>query len=48
MVLVLSRKLYAQDINPALCIDRSLEKHYPNIDYHRLYVGEIEKILVRA
>jgi len=47
-LVILSRKLYAQDINPALFVDRSLEKHYPNIDYHRLYVGEIEKILVRA
>jgi len=43
----MSRKLHAQDIDPAGFIDSGLEKHYAAKDYHRLYVGEIEEILVR-
>ena len=46
-LVIVSRKLHAQDIDPAGFIDSGLEKHYAAKDYHRLYVGEIEEILVR-
>ena len=40
--LVLScRKLYAQDMDPALFLEADLEKNYNGSDYHRFYVGEI-------
>mgnify|MGYP000849551913 FL=1 len=35
------RKIYAQDIDPALFIDPSIEKNYPEKDYHRMYMCEI-------
>lgn len=42
------RKLYAQDMEPACFVDKTLdETFYPDRDYHRAYVGEIEKILLQ-
>jgi flavin reductase (DIM6/NTAB) family NADH-FMN oxidoreductase RutF len=35
------RKIFAQDIDPASFIDASLEKNYPEKDYHRMYICEI-------
>ena len=36
------KKLYAQDLDPALFLDReAIEKSYNGSDYHRIYVGEI-------
>jgi len=46
-MVIVSRKLYAQDLDPACFLDSSLEALYPLKDYHRMYVGEIEKILVQ-
>jgi flavin reductase (DIM6/NTAB) family NADH-FMN oxidoreductase RutF len=41
--LVLScRKLHAQDLDPACFVDRSIESHYADRDWHRVYVGQIE------
>ena len=47
-IVIVSRKLYAQDLDPAKFVDPSLESFYPLKDYHRLYVGEIEKVLLKA
>lgn len=41
------RKLYFQDIDPKNFIDSSLDKNYPQKDYHRMYIGEIVKCLRR-
>lgn len=42
------RKLYAQEMDPECILDATIEKqNYPLKDYHILYVGEIEKILVK-
>jgi len=41
------RKLYYQDINPENFLDKEIDKNYPNKDYHRMYVGEIIKCLVK-
>ena len=39
---MICRKLYSQDMDPALFIDKvSLEKFYKGNDMHRLYIGEI-------
>lgn len=43
---VFCSKLYAQDIDPKLFLDPSIEKWYEN-DYHRMYIGKIEKVLQR-
>ena len=40
------RKIYAQDIDPHLFLDPKIESMYPQKDYHRMYIGEIEKCLV--
>lgn len=41
---LLCRKLAVQDIDPAGFIDPSIHQHYHN-DYHRVYVGEILRVL---
>ncbi len=41
------RKLYFQDIKPANFLDPKIESMYPAKDYHRMYVGEIVKCLVK-
>jgi len=38
------RKLYAQDIDPALFIDASIDANYPQKDYHRMYICEIMQV----
>jgi len=43
------RKLYAQNYDPACFIDKSCdEKWYPDKDYHTMYMGEIVKVLKRV
>ncbi len=41
------RKIYSQDIDPRFFLDPQIETMYPQKDYHRMYVGEIEKCLLR-
>ena len=40
------KKLCYQDMDPAGFIDPTIEGHYHN-DYHRIYVGEITRVLTR-
>lgn len=35
------RKIYTQDLNPELFLDRNIESLYPQKDYHRMYFGEV-------
>ncbi len=42
------RKVAAQDLDPAGFIDENIEKNYANKDYHRMYVGEILKVLKKV
>jgi flavin reductase (DIM6/NTAB) family NADH-FMN oxidoreductase RutF len=35
------RKMYANDLNPAQFLDKSIHHIYPHQDYHRIYYGEI-------
>lgn len=45
---LICRKLYAQDLDPACFVDGTVdEKNYPGKDYHRMYIGEIETVLVK-
>jgi flavin reductase (DIM6/NTAB) family NADH-FMN oxidoreductase RutF len=44
--IIVCRKIYAQDIDPACFIDPSITGNYPQKDYHRMYVGETLTLLV--
>ena len=35
------QKMYWNDIDPSHFLDRNLESFYPNLDYHRIYYGEV-------
>lgn len=39
------KKIYYQDVIPENLLDDELKKHYPEKNYHRMYVGEIIKCL---
>lgn len=47
-LVLICRKLAAQDIKPDAFLDKSIEKWYPDQDYHRMFVGAIEKVLIKA
>jgi len=40
------KKIAFKDITPDGFLDKSIEGCYPEKDYHRIYVGEIEKTLI--
>jgi flavin reductase (DIM6/NTAB) family NADH-FMN oxidoreductase RutF len=44
---LICRKIYVSDVKPECFIDRSLLNCYKDNDYHRAYVGEIIKVLVK-
>ena len=39
------RKLYTTDLDPRRFLDPKIEKLYPQKDYHRVYVGEVVRLL---
>ena len=40
------RKLYYQDVDPNAFLAETLHTVYPQQDYHRMFIGEIERVLV--
>ena len=43
------RKLYRQDVDPACFVDPTIDaRNYPKKDYHRIFVGAIEKVLKKV
>lgn len=44
-LVLICKKVYTQDIDPALFIDPVIHDAYPKKDYHRMYVGEIIRCL---
>lgn len=46
-LVVICRKLYAQDMDPSLFLDSAIENNYHGEDYHRIYTGEIVRVLKR-
>lgn len=42
------KKVYADDIKPGCFLENQLEEVYPKKDFHRLYIGRIERCLVKA
>ena len=45
---LICRKLYYHDVEPGKFIDATIDKVYPLKDYHRMYIGEIEKVFSKA
>lgn len=46
-LVLVCRKLYFADFQPEQFLDTHIEANYPKKDYHRMYIGKIEKVLVR-
>lgn len=44
---LICRKISFLDIDPHTFLDATIGENYPKKDYHRMYVGEIAKVLVR-
>lgn len=44
-LVLVCRKLYHHDIDPARFIDPSIDSQYPDKDYHRSYIGEVTSCL---
>ncbi|MDR1976457.1 MAG: flavin reductase [Campylobacteraceae bacterium] len=40
---IICKKLYFDDFKPANFLDREIEKFYQQQNYHRIYVGEVER-----
>ncbi len=43
---VICRKLYCQDMTPDSIIDSSISQYYHGNDFHRVYVGEMTRVLI--
>ena len=46
-IVLICKKIYVSDVDPENFIDKSLDEKWYNNDYHRMYVGEIVKTLVK-
>lgn len=42
---IICRKVYRQEMKPECFLDSSIERHYPQKDYHIMYLGEIVECL---
>lgn len=43
-LVLVCKKLYHSDIDPAAFYDSQIDKNYPQKDYHRMYIGEIVSV----
>jgi flavin reductase (DIM6/NTAB) family NADH-FMN oxidoreductase RutF len=43
--IIICRKIYTHDLDPAQFLDSAIEKNYPHKDYHRMYIGEALALL---
>ncbi|MDR0407891.1 MAG: flavin reductase [Campylobacteraceae bacterium] len=41
--IIVCKKLYFSDFNPQNFLNKTIDNLYPAKDYHRIYIGEIEK-----
>lgn len=46
-MVLLCRKLYGQFMTPESFMDSKLNEFYPQKDYHKMYIGEIVKTLIK-
>lgn len=47
-LVLICKKIYAQELTPACFLDDSISKNYPNKDYHTMYIGEILEAYVKG
>jgi flavin reductase (DIM6/NTAB) family NADH-FMN oxidoreductase RutF len=47
-LILVCRKIYIHDLDPSGFSDPSVEECYPDSDYHRMYIGEIETVLEKT
>ncbi len=47
-LVLVCRKRYVSDIDPQKFLDPTISTHYQNGDYHRMYLGEIVKVLQKS
>ena len=47
-LVLVCRKIYASDLDPSFFLDDSIEQCYPESDYHRYYIGEIESVYEKS
>lgn len=47
-LILVCRKLYTTDIDPKRFLDPGIDRLYPKKDYHRVYVGEVTRCMMRA
>lgn len=43
-IIIECRKIYSQDIQSSGFIDQAFKIHYPENDFHRMYIGEITSV----
>jgi flavin reductase (DIM6/NTAB) family NADH-FMN oxidoreductase RutF len=43
---IICRKLYSHDFDPAAFLDPSIDSNYPQKDYHRMFIGEVSTVMV--
>lgn len=46
-IVLVCKKIYVSDLDPKNFVDKSLDEKWYNNDYHRMYVGEIVKTLMK-
>lgn len=46
-IVLVCKKMYVQPMSPDSIVDENINKWYENKDYHIMYVGKIEKVLVK-
>lgn len=46
-LVIICKKIYFQDLNPNNFLENDIDKNYPQKDYHRMYIGEIIKCLIK-
>ncbi|HAJ56393.1 MAG TPA: flavin reductase [Candidatus Omnitrophica bacterium] len=46
-LVVVLKKIYFQDIEPENFLDSKIADNYPKKDYHRMYIGEVVKCLLK-
>lgn len=44
-LVMICRKIYAQDLVPGNFLDDRIERYYSGKDYHRMYIGEVQRCL---
>lgn len=44
-LVLICKKIYADFVKPDCFLDKSIDLNYPQKDYHKMYVGEIVKVV---